>query len=71
MCLTILDKNRRLKAAKDEAQSEIENYRKQREAQFQEQQRKVILMNNAIMGGSVGVVTYLIVGGGRTVLLLP
>ena len=33
-------KNLRLKEAKEEAQKEIEAYRKQRETQFQEQQKK-------------------------------
>ena len=38
---SLIEKNQRLKEAKEEAQKEIETYRKQRETQFQEQQKKV------------------------------
>lgn len=37
----MLGKTARLREAKEEAQKEIEAYRKQRELNFQEQQRKV------------------------------
>ena len=38
--IVLTGKNQRLKEAKEEAAKEIEDYRKQRDAQFQEEQKK-------------------------------
>lgn len=40
VCALITGKNQRLKEAKEEAAREIEDYRKQRDQQFQEEQKK-------------------------------
>ena len=40
--LLFAEKTKRLKEAKEEAQAEIENFRKEREKSFQDYQREVI-----------------------------